>query len=141
MKRILIAVMLFLQVLTGCQATPPAALDELMTTLKGAGYAGTWTKAESSFYKGERLISPLNGDQMIQIYRYPDAASMEQDSAGISADGSSYSSGQGAVEVDWVDMPHFYKKDNLMLLYVGRDPDVLKLLETFAGPVFAGGNP
>lgn len=138
MKKILVGVMVLLMSLTSCQGIPTTTLDELMAVLKAEGYDGTWSKAEASFFAGERLISKLDSEEMLQIYSYPDEAAMNLDAAGISADGSGYRSPTQAVEIDWVDRPHFYRKDNLIILYVGRDRRVLDLLDAFAGSPFAG---
>lgn len=138
MKKILVGFMVLLMSLTSCQGIPTTTLDGLMAVLKAEGYDGTWSKAEPSFFAGERLISKLDSEEMLQIYSYPDEAAMNLDAAGISADGSGYRSPTQAVEIDWVDRPHFYRKDNLIILYVGRDRRVLDLLDAFAGSPFAG---
>jgi len=40
--------------------------------------------------------------------------------------------------VHWTDAPHFYRKDRLLVLYVGGSEQVRKALETILGPQFAG---
>ncbi len=40
--------------------------------------------------------------------------------------------------VGWVAPPHFYKKEKLIVLYVGDDNNVLDILEGVLGTQFAG---
>jgi len=38
----------------------------------------------------------------------------------------------------WVDVPHFYLKERIIVLYVGDDPAIEELLESVLGSQFAG---
>jgi hypothetical protein len=40
--------------------------------------------------------------------------------------------------VDWIDEPRFYKRERLIVLYVGRAPDVIAALAAVLGDPFAG---
>lgn len=65
----------------------------------------------------------------IQVYEYPDVASQEVDAAQISPSGSPI----GERMVFWADQPNFWSKGQLIVLYVGRDPAVIGLLEQVMG--------
>lgn len=49
----------------------------------------------------------------------------------------------GSTTLSWIAPPHFYRydlgePDGVIVLYVGSDPSVLRMLDTVAGPQFAG---
>jgi hypothetical protein len=46
--------------------------------------------------------------------------------------------GTATTIVDWVAPPHFFLKGRVLVLYVGSDPAVQKLLAGVLGPQFAG---
>ena len=52
----------------------------------------------------------------------------------MSPDGSSI----GISMPFWVDDPHFYYKEKIIMLYVGDDPAIEELLESVLGRQFAG---
>ncbi|MEK0321955.1 MAG: hypothetical protein QQN58_01920 [Nitrosopumilus sp.] len=52
----------------------------------------------------------------------------------MSLDGSSI----GTSMPFWVDDPHFYYKEKIIVLYVGDDPVIEELLESVLGSQFAG---
>ena len=76
----------------------------------------------------------VNGGE-VQVFEFADANASREAAESVSPSGSSI----GTVMVSWLATPHFYKTDNLIALYVGDDPAVMKLLETYLGPQFAGG--
>lgn len=41
--------------------------------------------------------------------------------------------------LEWKDVPHFYRQNNLILQYVGTDETILNLLTELYGEPFAGG--
>ena len=56
------------------------------------------------------------------------------DAAKISPSGSPI----GTSMPNWMRPPHFYRKDNLILIYLGDNPRVRSALEAQAGPQIAG---
>ena len=79
-----------------------------------------------------RLVS-IEGEG-IQVFQYPDAAAAQAQAALVSPDGKQV----GSSKPRWVSPPHFYKKANLLILYLGEDEKILKLLDSVLGPQFAG---
>jgi len=73
-------------------------------------------------------------DEDVQVYQYPNVAVADREAALISPDGSSV----GKTKIHWIGSPHFYKKERLLVLYLGDNGKVLKLLETVLGKPFAG---
>jgi hypothetical protein len=65
----------------------------------------------------------------VQTYEYPDRASQEADAAQIAPSGSPI----GDRMIFWADQPNFWGKGRLIVLYVGRDPAVIRLLNEVMG--------
>lgn len=70
----------------------------------------------------------------VQVFEYPRAAAADAQAATVSRDGSQV----GTSKPFWIGPPHFYKKANLLVLYLGDDEKVLKLLQNVLGQQFAG---
>lgn len=73
----------------------------------------------------------------VQVMEYPTEADAQAEAAKISPDGFHV----GNWLVDWVDAPHFYRVNRLIVLYVGRDEATLGLLQRVLGRQFAGAPP
>lgn len=82
--------------------------------------------------KGQKIT--VNGDD-VQVFEYPDAVAADAEAALVSPDGSSI----GTTMVNWVASPHFYKKDKLIVLYVGDTTAIINVLVAVLDPQFAGG--
>ena len=54
---------------------------------------------------------------------------MKKDAKKIDSHGSSYMNGSKVVKVNWISFPHFYKKDNIIIQYVGEDDNIYSDLE------------
>lgn len=85
------------------------------------------------FFSPEGKTGTVNGGS-IQVFEYPDAESASREAALISPDGSSI----GTHMVLWVDSPHFYTWDRLIVLYLGDDQATLGLLQALIGEQIAG---
>jgi len=79
-------------------------------------------------------IIQVNGAD-VQVFGYPSATRADSDSAKVSPTGSPI----GQSQISWMDTPNFYKRDRLVVLYVGHSVDVMKPLEAILGPPFAAG--
>ncbi|MEK0360272.1 MAG: hypothetical protein QQN53_05825 [Nitrosopumilus sp.] len=73
-------------------------------------------------------------DSSVQVFEYNSAEDAEADASLVSLDGSSI----GTSMPFWVDDPHFYYKEKIIVLYVGDDPAIEELLESVLGSQFAG---
>ena len=71
---------------------------------------------------------------MISIYEYRSNEIMENFASKINSDGSQI----GDALVDWIGPPHFYKKGNILVQYVGENKEIIKVLEKILGKQFAG---
>ena len=74
-------------------------------------------------------------DEDMQVFEYPNPARANSDAANVSPTGTPI----GQSQIAWMATPHFYKRDRLIVLYVGHSGDILKALETALGPPFAAG--
>ena len=118
-------------------------IDALCAT--GATVSPAGRIPEPGAASGERPPRLLSGtawqitvnDEGVQVYEYADEAAAAVDAARISPDGDHFGN-PPTVSVNWVAPPHFYRAGRLIVLYVGRDPAVLRTLEAALGPQFAG---
>lgn len=79
----------------------------------------------------QRLL--VNG-QSVHVFAYPDAPAAAADASRVAPSGTPI----GGTQITWTDPPRFYMRGQLIVLYVGRDTDVSRFLETVLGPPFAG---
>ena len=75
----------------------------------------------------------INGESL-QVFEYASESDAEAQAKQVDPKGSSV----GTTMINWVDDPHFYRSGRLIVLYVGKNPDVMKALEDTIGPQFAG---
>ena len=70
----------------------------------------------------------------LQLYAFPTAADAERAAAQVAPSGSPI----GTSSVSWMAPPHFFRKDNLIVNYIGTSERVLSELRRLLGPQFAG---
>ena len=106
-------------------------IDPLLAT--GADVKVTSEEVKQPFFSvGGRII--LVDGEPVQVMEYRDAAALEADAGHISPDGSS----TGTTMVTWIALPHFFRSDTAIVLYVGDSPKVIEALTAVLGPQFAG---
>jgi hypothetical protein len=81
--------------------------------------------------KGRVLL--VNGEA-VQVFEFRNAAVAEAEARRVNSAGTTI----GTSSVSWMAPPHFYRKGNLIALYVGVDPKVMSALEAVLGAQFAG---
>jgi hypothetical protein len=111
-----------------------AALVEAFKGQGAAAEAGEEIFDPTFSVKGRFLNLPRD---RVEVMEYPTEAEAQAEGAKISPDGLQV----GDSAVDWVDAPHFFRANQLIVLYVGRDETTLDLLAGVLGPQFAGGAP
>lgn len=135
--------------LTSCTPGPPTAqIDQLISALRNIGatveHGGDLAALPQPplAVPGQRL--EVDGNTL-QVYSYPSAAAARQDADRIATDGFDFDpTTDGAITattIDWVDTPHFFRQDRLLVFYLGKDRRVLAQLERVMGDQFAGGTP
>jgi hypothetical protein len=90
-------------------------------------------EVEQPFLSITGKMIKLHGED-VQVFQYPSAAQMEAQATPISSDGMAV----GTRKIFWVGPPHFFKKEKLLVLYVGDNDRVLKTLTAALGRQFAG---
>jgi hypothetical protein len=113
---------------------PVTDYTSLIKSLRGlgAGAAAAGEVEQPFFSITGRMIKVHGAD--VQIFQYANAAAAAAEAAPISRDGLSV----GTRKIFWVEPPHFFKKEKLLVLYVGTNAKVMKTLEAVLGPQFAG---
>lgn len=79
---------------------------------------------------GGGLSQPVD----LQVFEYDDQAGADSDVKQIGPDGQ-----PPTMMITWIEPPHFFRGERLIVLYLGEDRAVIDLLTTLMGPPFAGG--
>lgn len=91
------------------------------------------------------LEDPLKGnDSFFNVFLYKDNAAMEEDAARIHPDGYGYTGltlETTKEEMHFYSVPHYYKSDNMIVLYCGNangeeDAQLLAVFNDFFGDAF-----
>ncbi|MFH5834734.1 hypothetical protein ACHAL6_01495 [Proteiniclasticum sp. C24MP] len=141
MKKSAAILILFALTLTmlACQKeVPETAYEEFMTQLEEMDFSVTAENTDKDILQGERRWLTVNETEHITVYLYESESSMEKDASFIDEGGTGYHNGNNSVEISWVSYPHFYKTDNLIVLYVGENTELIHALEDILGDQFAG---
>lgn len=112
--------------------------DDFTLSLANAGFTIEEESLENDFLSGERKQLKIDQGEMISVYIYESDHAMEQDASYISRDGFTYDKGGVATSISWVSYPYFFKKEDIIILYVGENEKIIDTLEEIAGPQFAG---
>jgi len=80
-----------------------------------------------------RIIN-VNG-QGIQIFEYAQVSKAGIEAKRVSSNGMTI----GTTKPSWLSTPHFFKRKKLIVLYVGDDQTILRVLLSTLGNQFAGG--
>ena len=124
----------------GSNAVQPSELtaDALIRALQQQGATvnrtGSVPRSSYPFFSVSAALVQVNGMD-VQLFEYASAAQADSDASKISPTGSPI----GQSQISWMDTPHFYKRDRLIVLYVGHSADVLRVLEAVVGEPFAAG--
>ncbi len=106
----------------------------LVDRLRGEGATVQQTGTVSQpFFSASGRVLRVNG-QDVQVFEYPVPLLAARDAANVSPDGSTI----GNTQVDWIEPPLFFTSGRLVVVYVGHDAGVIRLLTEALGPPFAG---
>ena len=114
----------------------PKGYARLIGKLRAQGVSARSTRerVRQPFFSVPGRIMTVN-DEAIQVFEYSNPATSESQARRVSADGNTI----GNSKPSWMASPHFFKDGNLIVLYVGSNESILKVLRTTLGPQFAGG--
>lgn len=142
-----VLLLVFTLMVSGCGSAPnasaanaspePLLVEDQASLITALEVAGASVEAgdpvSQVFFSPEGSIIKVNGAD-VQVFEYESAEVMESEASQVAPDGGSI----GTNMVMWVEAPHFYKSGRLIVLYVGSDEAVLRLLEQVLGTQFAG---
>ena len=122
------------------QPSPPSALlstDVLVRALEGQGIRVVrieqMPRQSHPYFSVAATRLSVSGEN-VYAFEYASAQAADRDAASITPDGY----GVGNSHIDWIGPPRFYKKDQLIVLYVGANRDVTGPLERVLGAPIAG---
>ncbi|RPJ40244.1 MAG: hypothetical protein EHM21_14990 [Chloroflexi bacterium] len=133
----LMILLVMIVVLSACAPNTPAEIpqtggvNQLVESLKGAGaQVNLGETQEDSFFSVPGRQIQVNG-QNVTVFEFADEAAQKAAAATISGGGFII----GTTAVDWIDTPHFWAKDRLIALYVGKDQALIDLISKQMGEV------
>ena len=103
-------------------------LESLGTTIEIGG------SITQPFFTPQGQIIKLHGED-VQVFEYGSEGKANDEAMLVSADGSSV----GTSMITWIDTPHFYQAGNIIVLYVGKNTQVIDTLNELLGNQIAGG--
>lgn len=106
----------------------------LVNDLRAAGVeVETAGEVSQPFFSAKGKIIKSNGSD-VQVFEYETAAAANAAASEVASDGRSI----GRSYPSWIAPPHFYKKGKIIVLYLGDNATVMKVLEAALGKQFAG---
>jgi hypothetical protein len=119
---------------TAPPATQAFSASSLIDSLRQSGLtlrdAGT---VEQAFFVVPARVYVID-DRDLQIYEFATSAQAQDAARQVAPSGSPI----GTTMVTWMADPHFFRKDRLIVNYIGTSDRVLGELQRLLGPQFAG---
>jgi hypothetical protein len=112
-------------------------MDQFVNLMKAKNYKFELKDVEKDFLPTTRKRILL-GKEAIDIYLYNSNKEVENDAKRIDDGGCEYSDGTKSINVSWASYPHFYKKGNIIVQYVGKNEKVISDLKDIFGEQFVG---
>lgn len=99
----------------------------------GASVKSTNEKVRQPFFSVPGRIIKVN-NEVVQVFEYLNPATTQSQAERVSPDGKTI----GNSKPSWMSTPHFFKSQKLIVLYVGDDQTILRILQAEMGKQFAG---
>lgn len=112
-------------------------IEQFANQMKAKNYKFELKDVEKDFLPTTKKRMIID-KEAIDIYLYNSNKEVENDAKRIDDGGSMYSNGIKSVNVSWVSYPHFYKKGNIIVQYVGENKKIISDLKEILGEQFAG---
>ena len=120
--------------LSSPQPAPAADLVTFIDSLRASGASVELGEAvDQPFFSAPGKTIILNGED-VQVFQYLGVATAKTQAALVALDGNTI----GASKPTWMESPHFFRQGKLLVLYIGSNDQVLKMLTTVLGRQFAG---
>lgn len=115
------------------------SIDEFSKKMEAKNYTFQLKDVSKDHFLPTARKRMIIDKEVIDIYLYNNNNSMEKDAKGIHDGGYSFSNGTESINVSWgVSHPHFYKKGNIIILYVGENIKIISDLKDIFGEQFEG---
>ena len=129
-KRSILGILLLtvLLLVSGCTKSKPQLTEDnekdlanMITYLEDQGYESSVEEADSDIFPGIRMRIKIESE-VLEVYLYKNPTVLEEVASGIGKDGSSYQnkSKTKVIEISWVSEPHFFKRNTMMVQYIGE---------------------
>ncbi len=141
MKKSVLILLLFVTTISlfGCSnQISDTAYNDLIRNLEKMNFNVIAEDVEEDILQGQRKWLTINEKENISVYLYESSEKMEEDASYIHEGGASYNNGKNVTQISWVSLPHFFKKDNIIVLYVGEDSEIINALKEIVSKQFAG---
>lgn len=112
-------------------------VEQFANQMKAKNYKFEMKDVEKDFLPTTRKRMILD-KEAIDIYLYNSNKEAENDAKRIDDGGFGYDNGTKSIKVSWVSYPHFYKKGNIIVQYVGQNEKIISDLKDIFGEQFAG---
>lgn len=99
----------------------------------GASVRTTRERVQQPFFSVSARIININ-DEGVQVFIYSNPSIADEQAKLISPNGMTV----GTTKPSWMAPPHFFQNGKLLVLYVGANESVLKVLQTTLGSKVAG---
>jgi len=115
-----------------------------LSILKNSGYEyadvdTSQDEGNPTKFLSQEVKRIIVGDYLLGIVEYESEELMEYDASYISEDGSTFwIPGVSATHVEWISKPSFFKKDRIIVYFVGEDETIITFLSEILGKKFAG---
>ncbi len=117
-------------------------IDALKTKGVRVDIAGT---LDQPFLQAEGTNLRLSGGDLkqpteLQSFNYDDKDLGKDGSKAAAEDASQIDSSGNprTMRIQWIASPHFFRKERVIVIYLGSDPNAIALLTELLGPQFAG---
>ena len=140
-KAVAIIVIGLVVVMTSCkQGSPQTVSDyaDFLSLLEEYGFQFSEDKADVASYLSVERKPVWIDDEIVSVFEYESNAAMEADASGIDRGGYTINNQGRYTHIDWVSTPYFFKKDTLIINYVGENERILAFLYESYGTAFAG---
>jgi len=108
--------------------------SSLITAIKSRGLLVDEIEIiDDSFFSVPTKVISVSGIDL-QVYEFNTKSDMETAMKIVSSDGTEI----GLSMIRWRDVPHFYSQDQIIVQYIGQNPEILNLLDSLLGKQFAG---
>lgn len=128
---------------SGVPTPPPSSVqsgfDSASQTLKINGAAVVVLSEEPGGLLDGPLTSVLINGEQVDVYEFASTSDANTAAATVSSDGTLITKpGSPPIAIDFLDHPHYFQQDNVIVVYTGGDSKLIELLRDTFGAEFAG---